>query len=559
MLTEMHVENFALMENVRLNFETGLTVFTGETGAGKSMLIDALGLLLGGRASTDFIRHGLEKARVEGVFENLPQDLVKRLEKAGYAPEEGQLFLYREINENGRNGCRVQGRTVPLSLYRSFCQGLVDIHGQMEHQSLFNPETHRDLLDAFGGEELLRISQHVNAQAQNYRALLSEEKELLSSERDRVKREEMLRFQIEEITAIVPQVGEEEELQLEKKRLGNHEKLLNLTNELYANLYQGSQGQSAYDLLSSSLKIVQELGRYDDRLEKLHEPLEAIYYGLEDLIEEIRSYQENLEFEPGRLDQIEERLIQLHRLRKYGFTIEEVLKAKEEMEEELHRITHLQEELEQLQTKKQKVLTEYKKWSAQLTEKRTVVAQKLEEGLHEELSSLGLEKSQFEVHFAAVQEPRIGGAENVEFYFTANLGEPAKPLVKVASGGEMSRLMLALKSLLSKIETVETFVFDEVDSGVGGRTIQKVGEKLAKIAETKQVFCITHSAPVAVFADEHFGIVKETVGERTRTAVKSLDESARIEELSRMLGGSADISRQHAEQLWLARNKGNLL
>lgn len=555
MLTEMRVENFALMENVRLNLKKGLTVFTGETGTGKSMLIDALGLLLGGRASTDFIRHGLEKARVEGVFENLPQGLVERLEEAGYAPEEGQLFLYREINVNGRNGCRVQGRTVPLSLYRSFCQGLVDIHGQMEHQSLFNPETHRDLLDAFGGEELLRISKQVNEQAQSYRALLSEEKELLSSERDRVKREEMLRFQIEEIAAIAPQVGEEEELQLEKKRLGNHEKLLNLTTELYANLYQGSQGQSAYDLLSGSLKIVQELGRYDDRLEELNEPLEAIYYGLEDLIERIRSYQENLEFEPGRLDQIEERLIQLHRLRKYGFTVEEVLIVKKEMEEELHRITHLQEELKQLQTKKQKVLTEYKKWSTQLTEKRTVVAKKLEEGLHEEMSSLGLEKSKFEVHFETVQEPRLGGAENIEFYFTANLGEPAKPLVKVASGGEMSRLMLALKSLLSKIETVETFVFDEVDSGVGGRTIQKVGEKLAKIAETKQVFCITHSAPVAAFADEHFGIVKETVGERTRTVVNSLDESARIEELSRMLGGSADISRQHAEQLWRARNK----
>lgn len=555
MLTEMHVENFALMENVRLNFKEGLTVFTGETGAGKSMLIDALGVLLGGRASTDFIRHGLEKARVEGVFENLPLGLVKKLEEEGYAPEDGQLLLYREININGRNGCRVQGRTVPLSLYRAFCQGLVDIHGQMEHQSLFNSETHRDLLDAFGGEELLQILKQANEKAKNYRSLLNEEKELLSSERDRVKREEMLRFQIEEIASIAPQVGEEEELQLEKKRLGNHEKLLNLTTELYANLYQGSQGQSAYDLLSGSLKIVQELGRYDDRLEELNEPLETIYYSLEDLIERVRSYQENLEFEPGRLDQIEERLIQLHRLRKYGLTVEEVLKAKEEMEEELHRITHLQEQLEQLQNKKKHVLKEYKTGSALLTQKRTAVAQKLEEGLHVELSSLGLEKSQFEVHFTALQEPHIGGAENVEFYFTANLGEPAKPLAKVASGGEMSRLMLALKSLLAKIETVGTFVFDEVDSGVGGRTIQKVGEKLAKIAEAKQVFCITHSAPVAAFADEHFGILKETAGERTRTVVNRLDEQARIEELSRMLGGSADISLQHAEQLWRARNK----
>lgn len=558
MLAEMHVENFALMEDVRLNFHSGFTVFTGETGTGKSMLIDALGVLLGGRASTDFIRHGLEKARVEGVFEALPSTLLERLEEAGYPLEEGQLFLYREINANGRNACRVQGRAVPLSLYRSLCQGLADIHGQMEHQSLFQPETHRGLLDAFGGEEHLQLLLRVNAVAQQYRTLLNQEKELIFSEKERVKREELLRFQIEEIIAVSPRAGEEEDLQAEKKRLGNSEKILSLATELYTNLYQASRGQSVYDLLSSSRKIVQDLARLDERLEGMVEPFESLYFAVEDLVEQVRSYQENLEFEPGRIDQIEERLIQLHRLRKYGMTVDEIFEAQDEMSQELHRITHLQEELERLQREKELVLADYMKQAMVLTQKREKVAAELEQGLHRELSGLSLEKSRLEVRFTPVKEPRQGGAEEVEFYFSANLGEPPKPLAKVASGGEMSRLMLALKSLLANIESVGTFVFDEVDSGVGGRTIQKVGEKLAKIAETKQVFCITHAATVAAFAEEHFGIVKEIFGERTRTVVNVLNESERIEELARMLGGSeAEISRQHAEQLWRGRKLKN--
>lgn len=297
-------------------------------------------------------------------------------------------------------------------------------------------------------------------------------------------------------------------------------------------------------------KIVQDLARFDDQFQDMLEPFESVYYAVEDLVERVRAYQNTLEYEPGRLDQIEERLIQLHRLRKYGFTVEEILATNKEMVQELERITHLQEELELLQNKKESVLAKYIAFATKLTQMRAQVAERMEAGLHEELSSLGLEKSRFQVNFSSVKEPRLGGAEEVEFYFTANPGEPPKPLVKVASGGEMSRLMLALKSLLARIENVGTFVFDEVDSGVGGRTIQKVGEKLAKIAQTKQVFCITHSAPVAAFAEEHFGITKEIYGERTRTVVNQLDETDRIEELARMLGGSGEISRQHAEQLW---------
>lgn len=551
MLCEMHVENFALMEEVELTFSSGLTVFTGETGAGKSMLIDALGVLLGGRASSDFIRHGLEKARVEGIFEDLPESIRLRLEEAGYTLEEGQLFLSREINRSGKNICRVQGRTVPLSLYRSLAQGLVDIHGQMEHQSLFQPETHRGLLDAFGGPNLCALLDEVNEAAKHYRSLISKERQLMASEAEQERREDILRYQIEEITGINPKPGEEESLQAEKKRLANAEKILSLSSEVYTGLYEGGNIPSAYDILGRCRKALQDLARIDDRCEAMLEPVESIYYMVEDLASQVNSYREDFDYEPGRLDQIEERLIELQRLRKYGLTVEEVLKAKEEMEAELHKITHLQEELDRLRKEKERILKVYQQRAEKLTAERKKCAQKLEEGLHRELADLGLEKSRFEVRFTPVDEPRNGGAEEIEFYFSANLGEPPKPLAKVASGGEMSRLMLALKSLLAEIESVGTFIFDEVDSGVGGRTILKMGDKLARIAQSKQVFCITHAAQVAAFGDHHFGIAKEIVGERTRTQVHLLSEEERIQELARMLGGEEiEATFNHAEKLW---------
>lgn len=552
MLCEMHVENFALMEEVRLSFSPGLTIFTGETGAGKSMLIDALSVLLGGRANSDFIRHGLEKATVEGIFEELPQSVLDRLEEAGYAVEEGQLFLSREINRSGRNICRVQGRTVPLSLYRTLAQGIVDIHGQMEHQSLFQSETHRGLLDAFGGVNHLRLLEEVNQAASRYRSLLTKERQLVVSEAERVRREDLLRYQIDEITGIDPKPDEEEALQIEKKRLGNAEKIMNLSTELYACLYEGTgNSPSAYDLLGRCKKTLQDLARIDDCCNSMIEPIESIYYMVEDLASQVGSYREDFDFEPGRLDQIEERLIELQHLRKYGLTVQDVLNTKEEMETELDKISHLQEELGALRSEKELCLKSYGRKASELTEERRKQANQLEEGLQRELVDLGLEKSRFEVRMAPVAEPKIGGAEEIEFYFSANLGEPPKPLAKVASGGEMSRLMLALKSLFAQIESVGTFIFDEVDSGVGGRTILKVGDKLARIAENKQVFCITHAAQVAAFGDHHYGIEKEIISDRTRTQVQLLSEKERIHELARMLGGDeAQIALDHAEKLW---------
>lgn len=549
MLAELNVENFGLMETVRLKFGPGLTVFTGETGAGKSMLIDALGVLLGGRASADLIRHGDAQARVEGVFEELAPEFIMKLELAGYPVEEGQLFLYREINVSGKNICRLQGRTIPLTLYRSLSEGLVDIHGQIDHLSLFRPETHRDLLDALGGlhDDVILVNQAAKA----YHAVIRKERELSISEEERQKREEILRYQIEEIDLINPLPGEEAELTLEKKRLSNAERITNLVSEAYTALYEGSAGKlAAFDLLGQTRKNLQELARLDEAFNVIDQ-VESIYYGVEDLADQVRVYKDNFEFEPGRLEQIEDRLIQLNRLRKYGASLNDVLERRLKMLEELDQVTHIQEQFETIYQEKKMTIKAYKTVSEQLSQKRLEIAALIEGGLTHELADLSLERSRFEVRFTPKNEPTTGGAETVEFYFSANLGEPPKPLAKVASGGEMSRLMLALKSLLAKVESVGTFIFDEVDSGVGGRTIHKVGEKLAKIAQSKQVFCITHAAQVAAFADVHYGIVKEVTGERTRTQVESLSEADRIEELARMLGGGeVEITRKHAQELW---------
>ncbi|UWG98997.1 DNA repair protein RecN [Dehalobacter sp. DCM] len=551
MLEELHIKDFALMEDVHLTFNDGMTVFTGETGAGKSMLVDALGILLGGRASTEFLRHGKDKACIEGIFSQLPEKLVTILKDEGYPLEDNLLFLYREINESGKNICRVQGRTVPLSLYRTFCEGLVDIHDQMEHQSLLLAETQRELLDNFGGEEHVKLLHRVRSAAKTYRDIIARERDLLHSERDREKREELLRYQIEEIERVSPVPGEEDALDKEKRFLMNAEKIVNLVNEAYENLYSRSQdaSESAFDLMGSASDKMSELAALDPEIEQLHKNLEVIYYDLEDYISKLRAYKDGLDFEAGRLDEIETRLIELGKMKRYGYTIEAVLEKKTEMEKELEEIVHLQDEKENIKREKRDALTEYNNLAEELSLNRGILADRIEKGLAAELQDLGLSEARIEIIFTPVTEPSQEGAEQIEFYFSANVGEPPKPLSKVASGGEMARLMLAFKSLLSKIETVDTFVFDEVDSGVGGRTITKVAEKLSHIADNRQVLCITHSAPVAAFADKHYGISKSVIADRTMTQVRMLEENERVQEMARMLGGES-IAYSLAEELW---------
>jgi DNA repair protein RecN (Recombination protein N) len=551
-LAEFKVVNFGLMEEVTLTFTKGLTVFSGETGAGKSMLIDALGVLLGGRANADFIRHGADQARIEGIFSDIPSPVLARLEKEGYDYEEGLLFLYRELNSSGRNICRVQGRTIPLNIYRGLCEGLVDIHGQMEHLSLFRAENHRDLLDALGGSAQQELVKQVSSAARHYKSLRQREHRLTQSSAERKQKEDFLRFQIEEIDQVNPLPGEEDSLEQEKQRLSNAERIMNLLAGIYADLYDSTSNTLAvYDLLGRSLKAAQELARLDPGSRHFVGLAESLYFMAEDMAGQIRSYRENLEFDPGSLDQIEERQGQLYRLRKYGSTLKDVLNTRKKLYLELQNITELDQQAGILRAEIEEAEQNYWKQARILSSKRQEQAARLESDWLEQLADLGLEQSQVEVRLRELAEPAAGGAEEIEFYFSANPGEPLKPLAKVASGGEMSRLMLALKTLLAKAEKVDTFIFDEVDSGVGGRTIQKVAEKLAHISESKQVLCITHNAAVAAHSREHFGIFKETDGQRTYTKVQHLEGEERIEELARMLGGGpAEITRKHARELW---------
>ncbi|MCL1791521.1 MAG: DNA repair protein RecN [Peptococcaceae bacterium] len=544
MLVELSIESFGLMDRVRLSFREGLIVFTGETGAGKSMLVDALDLLLGGRAAAENIRHGVQKASVEGVFCKLPQELCELLSREGYEPEEGQLFLAREVNASGRNVCRVQGKTVPWSLYRTFCVGLVDIHGQMEHQSLLRSEYHGVLLDRFAGDEHLTLRQRVESAAREYLNVVAAEREFRQSERELLQREDLLRFQADEIERINPGPDEDRVLEEERGVLMNAEKIMSLADSTYGYLYEGGeQVVSAYDLMGRATRDLAELAHLDPSAEGIAGGAADVYYALEDVANRLRSYRDELDFQPGRLDEIEERLAELGKLKKYApapaeaDVMKQVLDYYQSVLAELESIEARKRESESVHFEMERTLEIYNGLAAALTLSRQRYGDVLAQQLGRQLEDLDMKGARVEVVLTAHREPTLRGAESVEFFFSANVGEPVKPLAKVASGGEMSRLMLAFKSLLSALESVDTFIFDEVDSGVGGTTIAKVADKLAGIARNKQVFVITHSAQVAAVATCHFGISKEQSGERTVTSVTELDEETRVGELARMLGG----------------------
>ncbi|MDR1321633.1 MAG: DNA repair protein RecN [Gracilibacteraceae bacterium] len=550
MLTELNIRDFGLMENIHLELEGGFSVFTGETGAGKSMLIDALSLLLGGRASADIIRHGREKTNVEGIFSALPPQTSAFLAEEGYPLEDGLLFLAREINASGRNICRVQGHTVPLSLYKTFCADLVDIHGQAEHQSLLRPEYHRELLDNFGGAEHLGLVAAVRECALRYRELAAKERGMLQLEGDIARQQDFLRYQIKEIEKVAPAVGEEENLEQEKKLLVNEERIHFLADEIYAALYDAPdrQGVTALDLLSRADKALSELSGIDRGLAETAAALNELYFALDDIAAQIRSYRGGLSFETGRLDKIETRLMSLQKLRKYGATAAEVIKKKKEMKEKLEELSLRQGEKESLRLSKNDARSAFSHLAEELSLKRGIVADRLEKGLAGEFAGLGMDGARVEVIFTPVVDPAPHGGEQIEFYFSANVGEPPRPLAKIASGGEMARIMLAFKSLLAQVETVDTFVFDEVDSGVGGVTVHNLAEKLTRIAAAKQVLCITHNARVAASASAHYAIAKNVRQERTITGVRKLTKTERVREIARMMGGD-EAARRMAEQL----------
>ncbi|MCS7285540.1 MAG: DNA repair protein RecN [Anaerolineae bacterium] len=563
MLSEITIRNFAIIDELRLRLRAGFNIFTGETGAGKSIIIDAISTLLGGRATSDVIRSGTEEAYIEGVFilDEAHVSLIKpTLEEYGLEITDNILIISREIRE-GRSICRVNGRTVPAGVLSQITPYLIDIHGQSEHLALLSPARQRDFLDRYGGLEELRnkVAEKVK-RLREVRALLEK---LRRDEREIARRIDQLEYQVQEITSANLKSGEDEELAQERRRLLNAEKLQSLADEVYSALYEGAEGEnSALDQMARALNALQGLGKIEPEMEKLYKALEEAMAWTEEIAHRIRDYRDRIEFSPERLQQVEERLQLINSLkRKYGDTIEEILEYAEAARRELAEISTNQERIEELAREEEKLLHEIGALACELSLRRREAAASLAEGVEKHLAELGMAKARFQVSITWKEDPDgvwvdnkryafdSTGIDRVEFLVSTNPGEPLKPLAKVASGGETSRLMLALKTVLSAADDTPTLIFDEIDAGIGGRMGAVVGEKMWRLSEHHQVLCVTHLPQLAAYGDAHFRVEKVEINQRTVTRVKELERRARIEELALMLGSSTPLAYQSAEEM----------
>jgi DNA repair protein RecN (Recombination protein N) len=552
MLTELRVRDFAIIDALDLEFAKGLNVLTGETGAGKSIIVDCIALLLGDRADANMVRSGAQAAIVEGAFGvdgELRQAINALLaEHSLEADEPNQVTLGREVRAGGRSICRVNGRSVSQGALRELGELLVDVHGQSEHLSLLRVREHVNLLDRYAGHWELR--QRVAAKVHEQRAIRKQLDELQRSERERARRVDMLKFQLEEIRAAKLKAGEEAALQEEHTRLANAEALAAFADEAHGALYESTRdAPAALDQIAAAMRAIANLERFDKQFEEYHKSLGEANAILEEIARTLRDYREAIEFNPQRLQKVEDRLELIKKLkRKYGETLESVIAFGETAEHELDQIEHSSERIEALQEQEGRLRAEIAKVAAELSKQRRKAAKALAAGIEAELQDLRMAGARFEVCFTE-QEPDATGADHVEFMIAPNLGEGLKPLAKVASGGETARLMLALKATLSNADSTPTLIFDEIDQGIGGRVGTTVGEKLWGLARGHQVLCITHLPQLASFGDAHFKVEKAAHDGRTSTLVHKLERKSRLDELAQMLGTGGKAGMQGAEQL----------
>ncbi|MCM3599647.1 DNA repair protein RecN [Robertmurraya korlensis] len=552
MLTELSIKNFAIIENLTVSFTKGLTVLTGETGAGKSIIIDAVHLLVGGRGSSEFVRHGEEKAEIEGLFqlESLTHPSYQKAEEFGIEIEEGMLILRRDISQSGKSVCRINGKLVTISTLREIGSTLIDIHGQHEHQELMEESKHQKLLDQFGAKIISRQLEEYSKLYRSYEQTSKRLKSLSENEQKMAHRLDLIQFQFDEIQKAQLVINEDDQLLEEKKQLSNFEKVYEGLSNSYSVLQGDQKGLDWIGLLMSHLEDVSSV---DQQYQELADTVSTSYYALEDVARELRSKMDSLEFNPERLHDIESRLNEINQLkRKYGKTIEEIIEYSAKIEEEIETLqnkeTHINALSKELVAIKKDLVLEAK----ELTSARLQFAEKLTKSIHRELKELYMDKTVFEVRFHSdydVFTPT--GCDQIEFFISTNPGEPLKPLSKVASGGELSRMMLALKSIFSKHQGVTSIIFDEVDTGVSGRVAQAIAEKIYKVAVSSQVLCISHLPQVAAMADTHLYISKVTQKGRTKTSVQSLSEPDKVKEIGRMISGVeiTDLTREHAKEL----------
>lgn len=559
MIQELSIENFAIISKLNVSFEAGMTVLTGETGAGKSIIIDAVGLLAGGRGSVDFIREGSSKCVLEGQFKvQSSVQFEKLLLDLAISLDDDTLIISREISLSGKNTCRVNGRLINTNQLRELGRFLVDIQGQNDHQELLQVDRHLHLLDQFGGNDLRVAKASYETAYTSYELLLKQVKRKQANEKEQAQRIDMLTFQSNEIATADLQVGEEAKLKEEREKLTNFHQIASALSNTYDALVDGER--STLDGVAYSMGEMESIESLDREYAELSEVIKSSYYQLQEVSNQVRRLADSLEVDENRINEIESRLDTIRQLkRKYGETEELVLEYWETIDLELKETSASELTVEALEAALEEQEAVLISAGTYLTTERTKCANELEKDILTELAALHLEKAAFEVRFMSLPEKKYGeaGFEDVEFYLTTNPGEPLKPLVKVASGGELSRIMLALKSIFTKTQNITSIIFDEVDTGVSGRVAQAIANKIYGVSKQVQVLCISHLPQVAAMADCHLHITKDVIDGRTETFINQLSENGRTNEIARMLAGDeiTELTKKHAQELLVLAHK----
>lgn len=534
MLLELTLKNFTIIEDLSVGLSSGLNIITGETGAGKSVIIDAINIILGDKASPDNIKSGKEEAHIEALFDISSDEVIKeRLKFSGFDISSGELLIKRVIYRNARSRVFINGSLSTLTLLSTLTQGLVDIFNQHEHQSLLKEENHLKILDNFG--ETANEVSTLREQYQNYLEAKKELDDLLQSQKDRFEKEDYLKYQLSEIDGAELQLGEDEKLEAEKLKLINTERLNSTTEGAYDLLYEsessilGSLQRLSDDLLNS--------GKIDATLGEIGQSIEKGMLQIQDAAFSLRDYNSELTHDSGRLDIVEDRIHLIGDLkRKYGESVSQIILKRDEIEKELNNIEHLDERVKSLSSESQMLMDELLNLAGKISRKRKQSSKKLTSILEKELNEVGIKGGQFHIEFTD-KEVSSNGIDNISFLFSANPDEKPKPLVKVASGGELSRIMLVLKEVIARVEGGSVIIFDEADSGIGGAVAEAVGQKIRKLSQSYQVICITHLPQVAKFADSHLAVSKTHNDNKTQVTIKSLEGDERAVELARMIGG----------------------
>lgn len=552
MLSHLQIKNFALIDDLSIELGDGFNVLTGETGAGKSIIIDAITAILGERISSEMIRTGADKAVVEAAFDLSGNERAhSKAAELGFDMEDGMLLISREISSTGKSQCRINGRLSTISMLKELTSGLIDVHGQHEHQWLLDAQKHLDILDQWCGPEAVELRSKTAELYSNLRKLKDELEQLKRDERERARLLDLYEFQRNEIEAAKLSAGEDEELMAERSRLANAEKLHELASEIYSVLSGSGLESGASDLLSSALSQVQSMAALDESLSSVVQDIETALYAAEQAQTAIRAYRDDIEFNPEKLEAVEERLDLIRTLkRKYGDTIEEINAYGAEVAGKVAGLANSEERAAELTEQIEKVEDELLGVARRLSDLRKVRASEFAKAVEAELADLAMSSTRFDVSFTEC-EPGSRGIDAVEFVISPNPGEPLKPLAKIASGGETSRVMLALKTVAAGADKVPTLIFDEIDTGIGGRTAQILGQKLAVVAQMAQVMCVTHLPQIASRANHHYSVEKSVKGDRTLVSIRLLKNDDRVDEIARMLGGTEDsqTAAQHAREM----------